>query len=102
VRPFAGRDRVVRIDAGVWPAARVDTDPISCAERDAFPAQQEAGTLHHALQLRELKSDGRYVNEKIISLIVPTDQLAKIAAALLQPVGPPITEQAMIDGNTLQ
>jgi hypothetical protein len=48
------------------------------------------------------KSDGRYVNEKIISLIVPTDQLAKIAAALLQPVGPPITEQAMIDGNTLQ
>jgi len=40
--------------------------------------------------------------EKIISLIVPTDQLAKIAAALLQPVGPPITEQAMIDGNTLQ
>jgi hypothetical protein len=33
---------------------------------------------------------------------VPTDQLAKIASALLQPVGPPITEQAMIDGNTLQ
>jgi len=48
------------------------------------------------------KCDGRHVNEKIISLIVPTDQLAKIAAALLQPVGPPITEQAMIDGNTLQ
>ena len=92
----------MRIDADVWPAACVDTDPISCAERDAFPARQEAGTLHHALQLRELKSDGRYVNEKIISLIVPTDQLAKIAAALLQPVGPPITEQAMIDGNTLQ
>jgi hypothetical protein len=48
------------------------------------------------------KCDGRHVNEKIISLIVPTDQLAKIAAGLLQPVGPPITEQAMIDGNTLQ
>jgi hypothetical protein len=41
------------------------------------------------------------VNEKIISLIVPTDQFAKIAAALLQPIGPPITEQTMIDGNTL-
>ena len=49
-----------------------------------------------------LRISGRHVNEKIISLIVPTDQLAKIAAALLQPVGPPITEQAMIDGNTLQ
>ena len=48
------------------------------------------------------KCDGRPINEKIISLIVPTDQLAKIASALLQPVGPPITEQAMIDGNTLQ
>jgi hypothetical protein len=48
------------------------------------------------------KSDGRYINERIISLIVPTDQVAKIAAALMQPAGPPITEQAMIDGNTLQ
>jgi hypothetical protein len=47
------------------------------------------------------KSDGRYVNEKIISLIVPTDQLAKMAAALLQPVGPPITEQAMIDAKAV-
>ena len=48
------------------------------------------------------KCDGRPVNEKIIQLIVPTDQLAKIAAALLQPVGPSITEQAIVDGNTLQ
>jgi hypothetical protein len=48
------------------------------------------------------KSDGRYINEKTISLIVPTDQLAKIAAALLQPVGPSIPDAPMIDGNTLQ
>jgi hypothetical protein len=48
------------------------------------------------------KSDGRYINEKAISLIVPTDQLAKIAAALLQPVGPSIPDAPMIDGNTLQ
>jgi hypothetical protein len=39
---------------------------------------------------------------RYLQLIVPSDQLAKIAAALLQPVGPPITEQAMVDGNTLQ
>jgi hypothetical protein len=38
-----------------------------------------------------------------LSLIVPTDQLAKIAAALLQPVGPSIPDAPpMIDGNTLQ
>jgi len=58
VRPFAGYDRVVRIDAGVWTAACVDTDPISCAQRDAFAGEQEAGILHDALQLREhLTSD---------------------------------------------
>jgi hypothetical protein len=60
------------------------------------------GSVSRVVFYAPSKCDGRPINEKIISLIVPTDQLAKIASALLQPVGPPITEQAMIDGNTLQ
>ena len=53
LRPFAGRDRVVGIDACVRPAAGVDTDPFSCAQWDAFAGEQEAGILHDALQLPE-------------------------------------------------
>jgi hypothetical protein len=30
VRPFARRDRIFRIDTNIWPAACVDTDPMSC------------------------------------------------------------------------
>src|SRR6266568_3550848 len=53
MRPFAGRDRVVRIDTGVWPTVSVDTDPFSCPQRDAFASKQEAGILYDPLQLRE-------------------------------------------------
>jgi hypothetical protein len=31
VRPFAGRNRVVRVDADEWPTLCVDANPISCA-----------------------------------------------------------------------
>ncbi len=53
MRPFAGRDRVVRIDTGVWPTVSVYTDPFSCPQRDAFASKQEAGILYDPLQLRE-------------------------------------------------
>jgi len=53
MRPFAGRDRVVGIDACVRPAAGVDTDPFSCPQRDAFASKQEAGILYDPSQLRE-------------------------------------------------
>jgi hypothetical protein len=36
VCPFAWRDRVLRIDTNIWPAACVDTDPTSCAQRLTF------------------------------------------------------------------
>jgi hypothetical protein len=53
MRPFAGRDRVVRIDTGVWSTVSVDTDPFSCPQRDAFASKQEAGILYDPSQLRE-------------------------------------------------
>jgi hypothetical protein len=53
MRPFAGRDRVVRIDTGVGLTVSVDTDPFSCPQRDAFASKQEAGILYDPLQLRE-------------------------------------------------
>ncbi len=53
MRPFAWRDRIVRIDADVWTAPCVHTDPISCAQRGAFAGEQETRVVHDALQLRE-------------------------------------------------
>src|SRR6476646_4900698 len=47
VRPFTGRDRVVRIDADVWTAPCVDADPVSCAHRIALAGEQETRVVHH-------------------------------------------------------
>jgi hypothetical protein len=48
------------------------------------------------------KTDQDYYNEPVIKLIVPTDQLAKIAAALVQPAGPSIAEHSMVNLSNLQ
>ena len=53
VRPFTGRDRVVRIDADVWTAPCVDADPVSCAHRIALAGEQETRVVHDTLQLGE-------------------------------------------------
>jgi hypothetical protein len=53
VRPFTGRDRVMRIDADVWPTPCVDADPISCAQRVAFAGEQKTRAVHDPLQLRK-------------------------------------------------
>jgi hypothetical protein len=53
MRPFAGRDPVVRIDASIWPTLSVDTDPFSCPQRDAFAGKQGTGIFYDPLQLRE-------------------------------------------------
>jgi hypothetical protein len=41
VRPFAGRNRVMRIDAEVWSTPCVDAHPISCAQRITLTGEQE-------------------------------------------------------------
>jgi hypothetical protein len=53
VRPFAGRNRVMRIDADVWPTPCVDAHPISCAQRVTLTGKQGTRVVHDALQLRE-------------------------------------------------
>jgi hypothetical protein len=45
------------------------------------------------------KLEQECVNEMVLKLIVPTDQLAKIAAALVQPRGPSITEHSAINAT---
>ena len=42
--PFAWRDRIFWIDTEIWPAACVDTDPTSCAQRLAFTGKQKTVT----------------------------------------------------------
>src|SRR6516164_4697701 len=49
VCPFARRDRVFWIDTDIWPAACVDTDPTSCAQRLAFTGKQKTRVVHDAL-----------------------------------------------------
>src|SRR5215471_8606081 len=49
VCPFARRDRVFWIDTDIWPAAYVDTDPTSCAQRLAFTGKQKTRVVHDAL-----------------------------------------------------
>src|SRR6516165_9989181 len=51
--PFAWRDRIFWIDTDIWPAACVDTDPTSCAQRLAFTGKQKTRVVHDALYLRE-------------------------------------------------
>jgi len=53
VRPFAGRNHVVRIDADVWPTPCVDAHPLSRTQRVTLTGEQETRVLHDALQLRE-------------------------------------------------
>src|ERR1700749_4039837 len=53
VRPFTGRDRVVRIDAGVWTAPCVDADPVPCAPRIALAGEQETRVVCDTSQLGE-------------------------------------------------
>src|SRR2546430_1166454 len=48
------------------------------------------------------RTDLGAANEKVLHLIVPTDQLAKIAAALVQPLGPPLSAGDMASDVTLQ
>jgi len=49
MRPFAWRDRVFRVDTDIWPAACVDTDPTSRAQRLAFAGKQKTRVIHDAL-----------------------------------------------------
>src|SRR5262249_12345787 len=47
--PFARRDRLFWIDTDISPAACVDTDPTSCAQRLAFTGKQKTRVVHDAL-----------------------------------------------------
>src|SRR5262249_54553572 len=49
VGPFARRDRIFRIDTDILPAACVNSDPTSCAQRLAFAGKQKTRVVHDAL-----------------------------------------------------
>ncbi len=62
------------------------------------------GAVSRIVLYAPIKFDGGCHNEAIIRLIVPTDQLGKIAAALVQPQQPSIVDRVtgFDDSVTLQ
>jgi hypothetical protein len=60
------------------------------------------GSVSRIVFFAPTKLEQDHVNEVVLKLIVPTDQLAKIAAALVQPSGPSIAEHSVTNVTTLQ
>ena len=63
---------------------------------------ENMGAVSRILFYVPAKFDDRHVNDQVLELIVPTDQLGKMAATLVQPTKPSITELDGTDWVTLQ